>query len=74
MYRAFDGREGNPFTLTLPSHFGSHSLTSINDVEIGDGSDDPLFTAFDLSYRLLHKERQLLVKSDEYLHHIHITA
>ena len=32
MYRAFDGREGNPFTLTLPSHFGSHSLTSINDV------------------------------------------
>ena len=45
-----------------------------NWVEIGDGSDDPLFTAFDLSYRLLHKERQLLVKSDEYLHHIHITA
>ena len=24
MYRSFDGREGNPLTLTLPSHFGSH--------------------------------------------------
>jgi len=32
MYRAFDGCEGNPFTLTLPSHFRSHTLTSINDV------------------------------------------
>jgi hypothetical protein len=32
MHRAFVGREGEWITLTLPSHFGSHSFTLINVV------------------------------------------
>ena len=32
MHRAFVGRDGERMSLTLPSHFGSHSFTSINDV------------------------------------------
>ena len=36
MYRAFDGREGNPFTLTLPSLFWTLTLTLA-----GNGSVQP---------------------------------
>ena len=32
MYRAFDWREGWTMSLTLPSHFGSHSFPSQNGV------------------------------------------
>ena len=32
MYRAFEGREGEQMSLTLPSHFGSKSLLSHGDV------------------------------------------
>ena len=31
IYRAFEAREGERKSLTLPSHFGSHSLTLHSD-------------------------------------------
>ena len=32
IHRTFEGREGEWKSLTLPSHFGSHSLTSHSDM------------------------------------------